>query len=123
MKVPGLKRILTHWPSAGQSTTVAAVSGPRSVRKLFPPNRVIAISKLLVSCDRGETVRTIAVAAPNPFNKRLTGGPFFEMDELARSGTDSWPDCPTRHSPLKASPRLPSTSDKRQKKYNNHANR
>ena len=36
-----------------------------------------------VSCDREETVRTIAVAAPNPFNKRLTGGPFFEMDELA----------------------------------------
>jgi len=36
-----------------------------------------------VGRDREETVRTIAVAAPNPINKRMIGGSFFEMDELA----------------------------------------
>jgi hypothetical protein len=36
-----------------------------------------------VGGNREESVRTIAVAAPNPFNKRMIGGSFFEMDELA----------------------------------------
>ena len=75
MKVPGLKRIPTHWPSAGQSTTVAAVSGPRSVRKPFPPNCVIAISKLL---DGISAFRTLQAKAGS--------GTIFKVESIAKQG-------------------------------------
>lgn len=80
MKIPGLKRMPTHWPSAGQSTGVAAVSGPRSVRKLFPLSRVKTISKLLAATERNPTV---GMAAPHLFNKPMIGGSVLRVKELA----------------------------------------
>jgi hypothetical protein len=59
MKVPTLKRIQTHSPSAGQSIVVALVSGPRSVKKHFPPNRVMATSKLFAATERKVSARSL----------------------------------------------------------------
>ena len=59
MKVPTLKRMQTHSPSAGQSIVVAVVSGPRRVKKLFPRNRVIAISKLFAATERNLSARSL----------------------------------------------------------------
>jgi hypothetical protein len=59
MKVPTLKRMPTHSPSAGQSSVVAVVSGPRSVKELFPPNRVMAISTLFAATERKLSARSL----------------------------------------------------------------
>src|ERR1700748_944791 len=59
MKVPTLKRMQTASPSAGQSIVVAVVSGPRRVKKLFPRNRVIAISKLFAATERNLSARSL----------------------------------------------------------------
>jgi hypothetical protein len=52
MKVPSLKRMQSHSPSAGQSRVVAIVSGPRNVRNVLPLYRVTAISKWLAATER-----------------------------------------------------------------------
>lgn len=57
---------------------------------LWSPEREKAFSSQLrdghletVGCNREKSVRTIAVAAPNPFNEWMIGTSLFEMDELA----------------------------------------
>src|SRR5262249_6068077 len=52
MKVPSLNRMPTQSPPAGHSAGVAFVSGPRTVRKVFPSSRVTAISKWLAATER-----------------------------------------------------------------------
>jgi len=57
--IANLKRTATHAPSAGQSRGVAAVSGPRRVRKFFPPSRVTTISKLFAATERKVSARSL----------------------------------------------------------------
>ena len=45
MNVPSLKRMPSHFPSAGHAAGVAVVSGPRKVTNVRPLSRVTAISK------------------------------------------------------------------------------
>ena len=59
MNVPSLKRIPSQVPSAGQSATVAFVSGPRKVRNVLPLWRVTAISKLAAAIDTNEPPRSL----------------------------------------------------------------
>jgi len=59
MKVPSLKRIPSHSPSAGQSSVVALVSGPRSVMKVLPLSRVRAISKWQAATERKVSARSL----------------------------------------------------------------
>jgi len=59
MNVPSLKRIPSQVPSAGQSATVAFVSGPRKVRNVLPLWRVTAISKLAAAIDTNELPRSL----------------------------------------------------------------
>jgi hypothetical protein len=48
----------SHSPSAAQSRLVAFVSGPRSVRKVFPLHRVTAISKCAAAMERNFPARS-----------------------------------------------------------------
>src|SRR6266567_1009988 len=81
MKIPGLKRMPTHRPSAGQSTGVTVVSGPRSVRKLFPLSRVRTISNYWPqpreTCPHGRYGSAIL------FNEQMIRGSVRQVKELA----------------------------------------
>ena len=68
MKVPSLKRMPSHSPSAGQSAAVAFVSGPRSGEKALAPEPCDSDFEM-TGRDRKKRVSALAVGTPYPFDE------------------------------------------------------